>query len=79
MATLQDEHQMWVNKYAPSNFEDTVGNAVAIDALHQYVYEPTALPSLILSGPPGCGKTTSVKCLATQILGERTILIFDFQ
>jgi len=47
-----------------------VGNVDAIDHLSQYVLDPQGLPSLILTGPPGCGKTTSVKCLAAHILGE---------
>lgn len=29
------------------------------------------VPNMILSGPPGCGKTSSVLCIARQILGEK--------
>ena len=28
------------------------------------------MPHLLLSGPPGIGKTTSIMCLANQLLGE---------
>ena len=30
-----------------------------------------AMPNLLLSGPPGCGKTTSVHVLARTLLGDR--------
>lgn len=28
------------------------------------------MPHIILSGPPGCGKTTSIMCLARELLGD---------
>ena len=28
------------------------------------------IPNLILTGPPGCGKTTSIHCLAREVLKE---------
>jgi len=62
---------LWLQKYAPKSLKDTVGNVEAIDILEQYVLDPENLPSLILCGPPGCGKTTSVHCLAREILGDR--------
>eukprot|EP00397_Hematodinium_sp_SG-2012_P019158 GEMP01019673.1.p1 GENE.GEMP01019673.1~~GEMP01019673.1.p1 ORF type:complete len:410 (-),score=96.66 GEMP01019673.1:1278-2507(-) len=61
---------LWLQKYAPMTLQDTVGNIDAIDNLSHYIQDPGSLPSLILSGPPGCGKTTSVKCLAHHLLGE---------
>lgn len=68
---------LWLQKYAPKTLQDTVGNIDAVDNLSQYIQDPASLPSLILAGPPGCGKTTSVKCLAYHLLGddmERAVL-----
>ena len=33
--------------------------------------ETGSMPNLLLSGPPGCGKTTSVHVLARTLLGDR--------
>ncbi|KAK9809296.1 hypothetical protein WJX73_002570 [Symbiochloris irregularis] len=58
----------WVEKYRPTLVSEIVGNKDAVERL-QVVSEEGNMPNLILSGPPGTGKTTSILCLAHALLG----------
>eukprot|EP00448_Togula_jolla_P013334 CAMPEP_0170581924 /NCGR_PEP_ID=MMETSP0224-20130122/7303_1 /TAXON_ID=285029 /ORGANISM="Togula jolla, Strain CCCM 725" /LENGTH=318 /DNA_ID=CAMNT_0010905101 /DNA_START=56 /DNA_END=1012 /DNA_ORIENTATION=+ len=60
---------IWLEKYRPVVFEDVVGNRGAVEILRSHAVGGT-FPHLLLSGPPGCGKTTVVHCLARAHLGE---------
>lgn len=60
---------IWLEKYRPIKFEDVVGNQGAVNILKSHADDGT-FPHLLLSGPPGCGKTTVVHCLARQHLGD---------
>jgi replication factor C subunit 2/4 len=59
----------WIEKYRPSKLSQIVGNKRIISNL-QSISESGNLPNLILAGPPGTGKTTSVLALAHELLGE---------
>uniref|UniRef100_A0A7S2RAW0 AAA+ ATPase domain-containing protein n=1 Tax=Rhizochromulina marina TaxID=1034831 RepID=A0A7S2RAW0_9STRA len=61
--------QPWIEKYRPQSLQDVVGNEEAVSRLNA-IAEMGNLPNIILSGPPGTGKTTSVLCLARQMLGD---------
>lgn len=58
----------WVEKYRPKLLKDVVGNDEAIQRMRIIAMEGN-MPHMILSGPPGTGKTTSVKCLVHELLG----------
>eukprot|EP00878_Enallax_costatus_P032129 GHUV01035238.1.p1 GENE.GHUV01035238.1~~GHUV01035238.1.p1 ORF type:complete len:100 (+),score=42.47 GHUV01035238.1:567-866(+) len=58
----------WVEKYRPQQVKDVVGNVDAVSRL-QVIAEEGNMPNLILSGPPGTGKTTSILAMARQLLG----------
>jgi replication factor C subunit 2/4 len=70
----------FVEKYRPETLADVVGNTIAIDQLKAIVQFGN-MPNLILvvssqitvdfyKGPPGTGKTSSVLCMARQMLKD---------
>lgn len=59
----------WVEKYRPKKLEDIVGNEETVERLKLIVQDGN-MPNMILSGLPGIGKTTSIHCLAYELLGE---------
>ncbi|CAF1194842.1 unnamed protein product [Adineta steineri] len=63
------KHTPWLEKYRPTKLNDIVGNEEAVSRLSHFAQQGN-LPNIIISGPPGCGKTTSVLCLARQMLGD---------
>ena len=61
--------QARVEKYRPVYLDDIVGNTETIERL-KIIAKDGNMPHVIISGMPGIGKTTSVLCLARQLLGD---------
>ncbi|KAI9885146.1 MAG: replication factor C subunit 4 [Watsoniomyces obsoletus] len=59
----------WVEKYRPVFLDDIVGNTETMERL-KIIAKDGNMPHLIISGMPGIGKTTSILCLARQLLGD---------
>ena len=58
-----------MEKYRPIYLDDIVGNTETVERL-KIIAKDGNMPHFIISGMPGIGKTTSILCLARQLLGE---------
>ena len=58
-----------VEKYRPVFLDDIVGNTETVERL-KIIAKDGNMPHVIISGMPGIGKTTSILCLARQLLGD---------
>ncbi|ORM41298.1 Replication factor C subunit 2 [Babesia sp. Xinjiang] len=59
---------IWIEKYRPAALSDVIGNPEVTRRLEVIAKEGN-MPNLLLCGPPGTGKTTSILCLAHEMLG----------
>lgn len=64
---------LWSEKYRPSKLDDVILEKDQYTTLSSFKLE--TLPHLILSGPPGCGKTTTGLVLARTLLRDKRSFI----
>ena len=57
---------VWVEKYRPQTIEECI-LPTSIKKTFQDFLDKGEVPNLLLSGPPGCGKTTVAKALCNQL------------
>lgn len=60
---------MWIEKYRPKTLEDVVDQTESLEGIKALLRTPTTMPHLLLSGPPGTGKSTVALCIARQLMG----------
>ncbi|EPY40658.1 replication factor C subunit 2/4 [Angomonas deanei] len=63
----------WVEKYRPTTLSEVVGNSDTLGKLKLLAAEGN-IPNMLLCGPPGTGKTTSMLCLAADLLKNNSQL-----
>lgn len=65
----------WVEKYRPETLDDIVGQETNIKVLKSFAKQVQngvqELPHFLFSGPTGNGKTSSARCFAKALFGER--------
>ena len=59
---------LWLTTHSPRRFDELLLPQNLRDALHSASMEGDP-PHLLISGPTGCGKTTTWKLVARQVLG----------
>lgn len=61
--------EIWLEKYRPKKLSEVYGNTDALNTLRSCAQQGY-IPHLILAGPPGTGKTSSVLCIVNELLGD---------
>lgn len=59
----------WIEKYRPNNIEDVIMDQQISQQINVFLQDRKNV-HLIITGLPGIGKTSTVRCIARKILGE---------
>jgi len=64
--SIDNKHFLWVESYRPKKIEDCILPDNTKKTFLDFL-DKGEIPNLLLSGPPGCGKTTVAKALCEQL------------
>ena len=59
----------WIEKYRPKNVDDIVVDSGTHNKIKKII-EDKEMPNIIITGLPGIGKTTTILCIAKNLLGK---------
>jgi hypothetical protein len=66
-----EKKELLVDKYIPTSIDDIIGHKDAIQQIQQWLSSWTIksdkLKGILLTGPPGIGKTSMIHCIATSM------------
>ena len=72
ITTIHAHMVSWTEKHRPTRLRDVSGNDQVIRALQSFT-SMDATPNMILHGPPGSGKTSSIISMAKSFFGKTNI------
>jgi DNA polymerase III delta prime subunit len=61
----------------PKTLDDIIGQESAVKRLKEYLINPDDTPHMLLSGPPGCGKTSAILAWARCVYGNKVPIHFQ--
>lgn len=67
---MSESGLMWIEKYRPKTLDEVVDQKEAIQGIKALLKAPATMPHLLLSGPPGTGKSTVALCISRQLMGD---------
>ena len=59
----------WVEKYRPKDLNELIAHEDIIEVLNKLI-DSSKLPHLLFHGPPGTGKTSTIKACARKMFGD---------
>jgi replication factor C subunit 2/4 len=61
--------ELWIEKYRPKSINDLVMDNNTLNKIKNII-EKREMPNIIITGAPGIGKTTTILCIARDLMGK---------